>query len=164
MSLTVEPSFPTRAKATLLLGLGNDILGDDAVGLRIARELGRRLPPDGDAEAVESCEMGLSLLDLMVGYKKLVLVDSVKSGRAPVGTIHDLPVTDIEILPLMSPHFFGIGEILSLGRQLALPMPQDVRVCAIEVEDPFTVRDTMTPALETEFPRLVEAILKTVAG
>ena len=164
MSLIGEPSFPSRAKTTLVLGLGNDILGDDAVGLRIARELQRLLPPEGNAEAVESAEMGLSLLDLIVGYQKLVLVDSVKSGRAPVGTIHDLPVNDLEILPLMAPHFFGIGEILSLGRQLALPMPRKVRVCAIEVEDPFTVRDTMTPALEAAFPRLVEAILKTVAG
>lgn len=164
MDAVIEPPLFQREKTTLVLGLGNDILGDDAIGLQIIRELRRRLPIGGNIEAVESEEMGLALLDIISGYRKLVLIDSVKTGQAPAGTIHELPLDDVETLPLMAPHFFGIGEILLLGRQLQLPMPDEVSILGIEVTDPFTVTNSMSNALQIELPRLVDAIWKAAVS
>lgn len=154
----------TRQKPTLILGLGNDLLGDDGIGLRIVRELRHRLASGADVDLVESPEMGLALLDHIVGYQRLVLVDAVKTGRVPAGTVHELPLQDVDTLPLMAPHFFGIGEIMLLGQELKLPMPQEVLIRAIEVEDPFTIREALSPTLQAALPSLIELVWQAASS
>lgn len=142
----------------LLLGLGNDILSDDAIGLNIVRALCGHLSPEDGIDVIEADETGLALLDRIVGYTDLVLVDAVQTGKAPIGHLHELDADDLQVVPGMSPHFLGCGELLALGRQLELAMPQRVRILAVEVEDPFTVNTQMTPALQAAFPGLVERV------
>ena len=150
---------PSLQKSVLVLGLGNDILSDDAVGLHVTREVRDRLSPEDDIEAIETGEMGLSLLDFMVGYRDLVLVDSVQTGKAKPGHLHVFEGDALKILPRISPHFLGVGEILELGRQLGLSVPDRVRIFAIEVEDPFTLGEEMTPAVRGAQPLAVDRVL-----
>lgn len=154
MSESPLPASGAAGATTLVLGLGNDILSDDAVGLLVARELQARLGPagEGDCDVVEVCEMGLALLDVIVGYQTLILVDSIQTGRAAPGTLHEFQGDQIETRRVASPHFLGVGETLALGRLLGLPMPETVRILAIEVEDPFTLGTTMTPAVTAAVP------------
>ncbi len=102
--------------------------------------------------------MGLSLLDFVVGFQELVLVDAVQTGRAPPGFLHQFEVSELKTLPAFSPHFLGIGEVLALGRELGLPVPCRVTIFAVEVADPFTVGTQMTPALRGALPVIVERI------
>jgi len=138
---------PRRKKPVLVLGLGNDILSDDAVGLHVAREIQRRLSGSDGIEVQETSEMGLSLLDYIAGFEDLVLVDAVQTGQSPPGFLHELDGSQLKVLPIVSPHFLGVGEMMALGRQLGLPVPSRVKIFAIEVQDPFTVSTRMTPAL-----------------
>jgi len=135
---------PPRKKPVLVLGLGNDILSDDAVGLRVAREIRRRLSGSDGIEVQETSEMGLALLDYIAGFEDLVLVDAVQTGQAPPGFLHEFDDSRLKVLPVVSPHFLGVGEIVALGRQLGLPVPGRVTIFAIEVQDPFTVSEGMT--------------------
>jgi len=144
----------------LVLGLGNDILTDDAIGLIVAREVGCLLEPDEPIEARSTTEMGLSLLDEVTGYSALVLVDAVQTGRAPAGHIHELVVDDLHVLPSVTPHFLGIGETLALGRMLDLPMPERVRILGIEVGDMRTLGTQLTEPLSRALPGIVDAVLK----
>ena len=146
-------------RRVLLLGLGNDILTDDAVGLHIAREVRRRLGDRPDLEVVECEEMGLSLLDHIVGFRDLVLVDAVQTKKASPGFLHEIGLDDLSILPSMTPHFFGIGEALDLGRRLEMQVPDRVRIFAVEVEDPLTLGTKMTPALTQALPAMVERVI-----
>jgi hydrogenase maturation protease len=143
----------------LVLGLGNDILTDDAMGLIVAREVGCRLDPDEPIEARSTTEMGLSLLDEITGYAGLVLVDAVQTGRAPAGHIHELVLDDLHVLPSVTPHFLGIGETLALGRLLGLSMPERVRILGIEVEDMRTLGTQLTAALEAALPGIIDTVL-----
>ncbi|MGD0410911.1 MAG: hydrogenase maturation protease [Verrucomicrobiota bacterium] len=138
---------PPRKKPVLVLGLGNDILSDDAVGLRVAREIRRRLSGSDGIEVQETSEMGLALLDYIAGFEDLVLVDAVQTGQSPPGFLHELDGSQLKVLPMVSPHFLGVGEMVALGRQLGLPVPRRIKIFAIEVQDPFTVSPRMTPAL-----------------
>ena len=142
-----------------MLGLGNDILCDDGVGLRAARELQRHLADHPIVEVRETTEMGLSLLDLIVGYRDLVIVDSIQTKQVPPGHIFEMEPAGLKVLPRKSPHFFGIGEILTLGRNLELIVPTRVKIFAIEVSDPFTITEQMTPVMEAALPGLVERVL-----
>jgi hydrogenase maturation protease len=153
-----NPEPPSRTRKTLLLGLGNDILSDDAIGLRVAAALQERFAPDPNLTIQQTTEMGLSLLDLVQGYEHLVLIDAVQTSECPPGTIHHIRDTDLPNLPALSPHFLGIGETLALGRKLSLLVPDTVEIFAIEVEDPFTVSTELSPELEPQFPRIVEQI------
>jgi hypothetical protein len=56
----------------------------------------------------------------------------------------------------------GVGETLALGRQLGLAMPEQVKIFAIEVEDPFTLGTDLTPALQSALPGIVERIAAAV--
>lgn len=157
-----EPSSdPARI---LILGLGNDLLSDDAIGLRVAAEIRRRLGETRpEITIIETGEMGLSLLDLVAGFDTLILVDSFQTLQRPPGSVYELDGNDLKVLPSGSPHFAGIGEMLALGRELGLPMPRQVKVFAIEVADPLTVKAELSPALQAAFPRIVSDILASAA-
>ena len=143
---------------TLLLGLGNDILTDDAIGLRVAGALRKRFVDQPNITVAESAEMGLTLLDLAVGYDGLVLVDAIQTHHAPPGFVHEFEGQDLMSIPASSPHFFGVAETLALGRELGLSVPSRVKVFAIEVLDPYTVSARMTPELELAVPAIIEQV------
>ena len=145
-------------KSILLLGLGNDILTDDAAGLVMVRQLAKDLAGRPEIEVKETMEMGLALLDFMVGYPAVAIVDSIQTGRTPPGTLHVVDPAGLKSLTGRTPHFLGVGETLALGRQLGLAMPAQVRIYAIEVEDPFTLGTELTPALRRAWPTLVAQI------
>jgi hydrogenase maturation protease len=143
-------------KPILLLGLGNDILSDDAVGLMVARELQGRFASHPLIEVQAVCEMGLGLLDYIAGHKALLVVDSVQTGKIPPGQIHEVGEKDLPSLPGMSPHFLGVGEILTLGRRMDYLMPEVVAIFAIEVADASTIKEQLTPPVAAALPRVVE--------
>ena len=143
----------------LVLGLGNDILTDDAVGLLVAREVRARLGSKSGIEVRETTEMGLTLLDEIVDYDCLVLVDAVQTGQAPPGHVHEIGPDELPQVTATSPHFLGVGETLALGTSLGLVMPRLVRIFAIEVEDPFTLGTSPTPAVAQAVPVTVERVV-----
>lgn len=158
------PGPESPARATLVLGLGNDVLGDDAIGLHVVRALCERLADATDVVVRETTEMGLALLDFMVGYRRVVLVDSIQTGTAPPGFVHEIQHHDLKTLPARTPHFLGVGETLALGRMLGLPMPEQVTILAVEVADPFTLGSEMSPALRLGLPGIVDRLLAVIGS
>ena len=152
------PELAAPARQLLLLGLGNDILTDDAVGLFVVRELQSKLAAHPSIDVRETTEMGLALLDFITGYRTVVIVDSIQTGKASPGFLHELDAPALNQLTGRTPHFVGVSETLALGRQLGLAMPEQVRIFAIEVEDPFTLGTAMTPALQSALPGIVQRI------
>ena len=160
------PGLIAAGPRVLLLGLGNDMLADDAIGLHVARLLQPQLAGHPSIDVRETTEMGLALLDFMTGYSVVVIVDSIQTGQASPGSIHELDAAALEHLTGRTPHFVGVTETLALGRHLGLAMPEQVSIFAIEAEDPFTLSTTMTPALQAALPgivRRVAAALHTLA-
>jgi hydrogenase maturation protease len=142
-----QTSFPPGEadSGVLILGLGNDILTDDAIGLHVARVAHDQLAGEPGIEVRATTEMGLALLDEISGRSAVVLVDSVQTGRAPAGHIHEIEASTLARVSSTTPHMLGVGETLSLGRLLGLPMPRQVRAFAIEVSDPFSLGTELTP-------------------
>ena len=152
------------APKVLVLGLGNDVLSDDAIGLFVARELRRRFAGHPSVHARETAEMGLALLDFLVGYDAAAIVDSIQTGRAEPGFIHKLDAASLTQFTGRTPHFLGVGETLALGARLQMPMPKQVMILAVEVEDPFTLSTQLTPALQAALPAIVEQIVSIVSA
>jgi hydrogenase maturation protease len=142
----------------LVLGLGNDILTDDAVGLRVVQAVRERVTGTQGIEVKATTEMGLALLDEIVERDGLVLVDSIQTGAVPAGHVHEFGPEGIARVVATSPHFLGVGETLALGKLLELKMPSQVRVFAIEVADSFTLGTQMTPAVEQAVPAAADRV------
>lgn len=150
------------AHTHLLLGLGNDLLRDDSVGLRVVRILRPRLAGRADWSVVENGEGGLSLLDAWSGCDEICLVDAVRTGRRPVGWVHRWAGDDLPRLVRGSMHAMGVGEVLALGRLLNLPMPRWLTVLGIEVVDAETLDTDMSSALSRVLPLVVERVWAVV--
>ena len=152
------PELPGTPRQLLLLGLGNDILTDDAVGLFVVRELRPKLAAHPSIDVCETTEMGLALLEFITGYRTVVIVDSIQTGKVPPGFVHELDAPALNQLTGRTPHFVGVSETLALGQTLGLAMPEQVRIFAIEVKDPFTVGTALTPSLQSALPGIVQRI------
>ena len=74
---------------TLILGLGNSIVTDDSVGLRVAEVLRPLLADRTDIEVSEDYWGGLRLMERMIGFDRAIVVNAIQTG-APPGTIHRL--------------------------------------------------------------------------
>ena len=144
----------------LVLGLGNELLADDAVGILAARDLSERL--GAQADVVESSLSGLALLDLLIGYRRAIMIDAIHTGRASPGTITRLSREDLSRVLAPTPHYAGLPELFALARRLELEFPQELVIFAVEVEDPLTVGGPMTPAVRRALPGLVELVQSQV--
>jgi len=151
----MEASTRNRPK-TRLLCLGNDILADDALGIRVAEALRARVP--GTVEVVASMESGYHLLDYLLGVERVVVVDTVMSGGKPPGHIYEVGEGDFEIIPGTSPHYIGLFETLALGRELGLDVAAELTIIAVEASDCTTVGGEMNPLVERAIPGVIERV------
>jgi hydrogenase maturation protease len=145
-------------RRTLVLGLGNDLLGDDGVGLRIVEELERR-PALAGFDFQTAATAGLALLDILDGYERAYIVDSAATGRRRPGYLHRLPASSLMELPLNpSSHYAGLPEVLALADALGMDLPHNVEVLGVEIEDPYTIRTGLSPQIEAKLPALVRRV------
>jgi len=139
-----------------VLGLGNEILADDALGILVAREVKRRF--GGAAEVVESSDAGFNLLDQLLDASRLVVVDTILTGASRPGTIHVYLGDRLAPTTGLSPHFIGLFEVLAVARELELRTPREVTIVAVEAADCFTVGGDMQADVAAAIPVVVDWI------
>jgi len=149
---------------TLILGLGNPILSDDGVGLRVAEELKGRL--DQQEVTVEETSMaGLSLLDLLAGYDRAILIDAIQTADGKAGQIYRLDPEAFDVTRhAASPHDVNFATALELGNRLGLALPRQIVIFAIEVADASTFSEECTPEVRRAIPVCVNMILQELDG
>ena len=142
--------FPGPHKSPiLLLGLGNELLKDDAVGVRVAEKLQHTFP-EKEVEVRWTSVFGLALLDELLGRDRVLLIDSYIPEGAPEFREYDLDAVKQTNAPC--PHFVGIGEIRETMCALELGFPREVRILAIPVDDPTTFSSEMSPQVAARVP------------
>jgi hydrogenase maturation protease len=149
-------------KQTLVLGLGNPILTDDGVGVKVAEYIQKRLPTDSPVEVDEACSGGLELMERLLGYHRVFLVDALYPGHEP-GTIHRMSLADLQaISPTQhsaSAHDTTLVTALDMARRMELPLPTEVIIYAIEVHNIIDFSEEPTPSVASAIPRAATAIL-----
>ena len=148
----------------LVLGLGNDILADDAVGLLAARSLREELAGLQGVTVEETSLHGMALLDLFLGYDSALLLDAIQTGNHPPGTVLDLDPHKLGRVLSPSPHFAGLPEMMAVAEQLSLDFPAAFRILAVEVADPNTIGGAVTPEVAAAVPDLVRRAAEIVRG
>jgi hydrogenase maturation protease len=163
---------------TLVLGLGNPILTDDGVGVRVAEAVRDALPPDTSIEVSEASVGGLRLMERVLGYDRVILIDALHNpvgelpaghhpatslGRNP-GAIHRMTLEDLQnISPTQhsaSAHDTSLVTALKMGERVGLSLPKEFVIYAVEVENIIDFGEEPTPAVAQAIPRVTAAVLE----
>ena len=150
---------------TLVLGLGNELAADDAAGLLVARAV-REQGTDA-ADVIETSASGMALIEIFDGYDRAIVVDSIRTGRNPPGTITELTLEQIGHVVAPSLHQAGLPELAAVAERLGLKFPSEIRVLAVEVQDPYTLGGAVSTAVAAavdELARRVRARLEQWAS
>ncbi len=143
---------------TLILGLGNELFCDDAVGLYVVRELARLLDRER-FEVIESPFTGLRLLELVEGYPRLVIIDAINLVGAEPGEVRRVDLNALRgANRIDSAHDVDLATALDMGRRLNLNMPDHVVAYGIQVEDPYTMKEGLSDTLQRALPDIVAHI------
>ncbi len=172
---------------TLIIGLGNPILGDDGVGWVVAQEVEKILtappssPPNfadlretggmkggreekvGDIKVECLALAGIALMEQMVGYERVVLVDSLNTGQHAQGEVVSFSLDSLEDLlhgHSASAHDLSLKAALKLGRSMGadLPRDEDIQIVAIEAAHIYDFTEELTPAIAAAVPIAVEKV------
>jgi len=143
---------------TLILGIGNPILTDDGVGIKIAQKLKEGNP---ELEVMETSEAGMALLELMAGYDKLIIIDSIKTEQGKPGELYKLELENLKPnMDFSSSHNIGIITAFELGRRLGYCMPKHTSIYAVGIKDYTTFSEECTLEFKKRIPFIAKQIIK----
>jgi hydrogenase maturation protease len=144
---------------TLIVGLGNTILSDDGIGIYVARKL-RAVLVEQQATIIEASLAGLDMLDLLIGYDKVIIIDAIQSSGGKVGQIYRLGLESFNSsLHSTSPHDIDLITAIKVGKQLKLPVPEEIIIFAIEAADIKTFSEECTVEMLPVIDKCVEMIV-----
>ena len=154
---------PRTSNRTLVLGLGNDILSDDGVGLQAARRVGELI---GDrADVAEASVATIDLLPLMSGYDRVVIIDAFLSPDLRPGTTVRTTADDLpKGFGYRSFHTLTFREVLEMGEWLGLPMPAEVVIHGLAVDETTTFGEDFSPRVTEVWESWAEDIAHSEFG
>jgi hydrogenase maturation protease len=148
-------------KKTVIIGLGNPILTDDGVGIKVSRILKDRLSHCNEIDVKEVYAGGIRLMDEMIGYEKAVIVDAIVTGNAVPGTIRQMSLLDALMTKnIISSHDTNLLTAIEMGRMLGLRLPSVIKLWGIEAKDTETFGEDLTEKVAYAVQPLVEKILE----
>ena len=147
---------------TLILGLGNPLLGDDGVGWRVAEQCATRLAGTSHVEVDFHAGGGLSLMERLIGYDRAILIYAITTGEPP-GTVRAFRLEALPTLRaghLTSSHDMTLQNALELGRRMGALVPDPLIVVAVEARVEFDFKEGLSPAVAEAVPRAVELVMR----
>ena len=146
----------------LVLGIGNILLRDEGVGVRVIEQMQKMHLPD-DVELVDGGTAGADLLDVLAERRKVIVIDAVQADCEP-GTV--LRFTADELVRPdgvgMSLHELGLGEALIMTRQLECA-PEDVVVFGIKPKDTGCGLE-LSEEIAALVPKVIELVLAEITN
>jgi hydrogenase maturation protease len=147
-------SDSTAKPHTLIIGVGNEYRGDDAVGVVVARHLQQRAP--AHVTIITQSGEGAALMEVWKNAENVIIIDAVHSGAAP-GAIFRFDAAE-QAIPVKffhySTHAFSVAEAIELARALQ-QLPPRLVVYGIEGKA-FEAGAVLSPEVE-------EAVLEAIA-
>jgi hydrogenase maturation protease len=145
---------------TLVVGLGNPILSDDGVGLRVAAGIREAVKRD-DVTVTESELSGLTLLEFFCDYDRVIIIDAIVTPDGIPGTIHKLLPSSLKrSRHVESSHGLNFVESIEMCRMLGLKLPPEIIIFAVEARDITNFSEELTPPVAA----VVDECVKKVIG
>jgi len=144
----------------LVLGIGNILLRDEGVGVRVIEQMQKMLLPE-EVELVDGGTAGADLLDVLAERQKVIVVDAVQADCDP-GTVLRFTADDL-VQPDrvgISLHELGLGQALTMTKQLGCA-PGNVVVLGIKPKDIACGLD-LSPEIASCVPEVIRLVLEEI--
>lgn len=157
----MDEELSARAGRTVVVGVGNRLMGDEGIGVRVVEEL-RRRPLSGAVDVVDAGTIGLDLLFVLEGYGRAVIVDAAEMGL-PAGEVRVFGPADlVEAGPVTDAHGVGVAQVLEVAEATGL-CPANVVLVGVQPEKVGPALG-LSECVEAALPgvvRCVEALVGT---
>ena len=148
---------------TLVLGLGNILLGDEGVGVRVVERLLEQYDFPEGVQVMDGGTLGLDLLPYVEDASRLLVVDAVQA-RKPPGTLVRMAGDEIPVFldaSKVSPHQEGLQDLLAVA-MLKGYLPGEVVFWGVQVES-LGVGLDMSEAVADQVEALAGKVLSELA-
>jgi hydrogenase maturation protease len=140
---------------TLILGIGNPVLGDDAVGIAVANKLKGKKLKNAD---IETANTTVDIISFISGYDRVFIVDAVKTKNGKIGEIHKLGSENLRQTMRHSVHEIDLSTMLKTGEKLGVKMPEII-IYGIELDNIDRFSEGLSKDVEAAVPKVVEKIM-----
>ncbi len=125
-------------KKTLVLGLGNVLMGDEGIGVHVVRALEQRTLPD-DVECLDGGTGGFTLLEPLENAGHIILIDAAADGN-PVGTVtRTTPRFSRDYPPTLTAHDVGVKDLLDVFYMQGGSREMVLYAITIDPQQPITM-------------------------
>jgi hydrogenase maturation protease len=147
---------------TIVIGLGNPILGDDGVGWKVAEAVKQQLASDSPVDVEFLSLGGISLMEQLIDYERAVLVDAVTSdqetGSVIVSNLNEMP--DHSAFHIASAHDTSLQNALKLGKSMGVSLPKEVSVVGIVTDHIYDFSESLSPAVARAVSKATKIVIK----
>ena len=146
----------------LVLGLGNILLEDEGVGVRVIERLQADYIFPADVLVLDGGTLGLDLLAYIEDHSHIVIVDAAEAGKEP-GTLVRLVNQEIPAFlgPKVSPHQVGLQDLLAVAK-LREHFPTEVILWGVQAQR-FEPTLEMTPEIAAQVEPLCAHVIEELA-
>lgn len=146
---------------TLLIGLGNPILGDDGVGWKVVEEAQKHLDSNSGVDVDYLSLGGISLMEHLIGYHRAILVDAFISNE-DIGSVFVYKLDEIpnySAFHVSSAHDMTLQNAIELGKWMGAVLPAEIMVVGIATRRIIDFSDDLSPAVAQAIPQATEIVL-----
>lgn len=140
-----------------IIGLGNQLKGDDGIGILLVREIEKK-ELASNIEVFDAGIRGLRLLHLLKDLEKALIVDAVRFGGEPGDSVFFSPDEVESLNEFQSTHDMDFLEVLELSKTLE-EEPDGIVIMGVEPKD-TSFGESISPELKHRLPQLVEDLSK----
>lgn len=159
---SIVERMSAESGTTLVIGLGNPILGDDGIGWRVVQAAQAASPQPAGISSMTfeySSAGGLGLMELMVGYQKVIIADAIVRKSGEIGAVLSVPFTALTPAHANSSHDATLSAALETGRKMGWPLPAEIWIVGVEIEPSYTFSEILSPAVADAVPEAAKLIL-----
>ena len=143
-------------KQTLILGVGNILLGDEGIGVHAIEYL-KQFPLPPNVALVDGGTGGFHLLSYFEDYSPIILIDATMDGNVD-GTVRLLqPKFASDFPKTLSAHDIGLRDLIETAALLSTVPPVFLITVSISEIQPMSVE--LSPALRQALPNVVTSVL-----
>ncbi len=146
---------------TIILGIGNPILGDDGIGVHIARELQDKYRALSNVTIGEAQTGGMNLIDLIRGYDRAILIDAISIPNSSQGCVKRFDVKEMGSVHSYNPHDVTLLEALDLSKKIGdRTIPKDIIIIGINLKVmPLDFSDSLSSEIRAVIPKVIKIVL-----
>ncbi len=143
--------------------MGNTVLCDDAAGVLVAREIHSVFSSSGSGAKISVAETsygGWRLIDLLNGFDKVVIVDSITTGKFKQGECFRVERQENFKSHLQSTHGMGLFEAIEFAELAGQKMPKEISVYGVEIKNQVEFGETVSLEIIEKIPGIARDIIK----